>query len=380
MKQAFAVSLYVAFLLLALRVHGATPGPAARLANANNPIEQANTCLRHYRETARAEFIDQAQAAITAALATTPNDYVAQRTEVAILLARHADSAALERSTALNRRFPDDVDTYALMIDAELALGRYTQAEQDTQRLLDLRPDNVPGLIRAAHLRELYGDWQGAIDFINASLNRVTEDEAEQRASLYTQLARLHFGAGHGEIARQALAAALTALPDYHLGLEEGLRIARLSDAHDEALHNAQRLYRVVPSENHLFLLARATAEAGDTQHAAAMFSEFVTRAQNIQAKDDTTTLALSAYYADEGRDPTRAVTLATAVRAARADAPTVLALAWALHRAGHDDAALCELDTLANLGWRDADFLAALGEIHAAITSQSVSEPATHS
>lgn len=370
MKQAMAGLLYVSFLLLALRVQGGTAGEAALVApraDASTQIALASTLLHRYRETAREEFVVQAQAAITAALALAPEDYIAQRTAVAVMLARRDDAAALERSTALNLRFPDDVDTYALLIDAELALGRHAQAEFYTQRLLDLRPDNLPGLIRAARLRELYGDWAGAIDFINATVNRVTAAEVEERAWLYVQLARLHFGAGRPEIAHAALDAALTAMPDYPVALEEALRIARLSGAAVATLKTAQHLYRVAPSATHLLCLARATAQAGDRTGARKQFDEFVRAASAVSGQDDNANLALSEYYLDEGRDPTQALAVAKVERARRADPRTVVVYASALHGVGRNAEAMGELDPLLALGYRDADLLFTAGEIFAA-------------
>lgn len=373
MKQTLTGVLYLSFLLLALRVHAANLNETASGAAAGQ-IEQANALLYRYRETARTEFVTQAQAAVSAALAIAPADYIAQRTAVAVLLAIHVDRDVLARVTELNRRFPDDVDTYALLIDAELALGRYAQAEQHTQRLLDLRPDNLPGLIRAAHLRELYGDWQGAIDCLNASLNRVTDDDAELRARLYTQLARLHFGAGHSDIAQQALAAALAAVPDYHLALVQSVRVARLSGAHDVAVRSAEKLYQIAPSVAHLLMLARATAAAGELAHAHTLLRQFEREANAAGVHEHESQLALSAYYADEGHDPARAVSVSAALRAVRADADTVLAHAGALHRAGRNAEAMSELDLLAKLGWRDPEFRALAAAVYPA--GGSISQP----
>jgi len=370
MKNHLAAILYVGFLLLALRVQAGSDVTPAQGADAAAQIERANGALNHYRASGRAAFLDEAQMAVSAALRQAPDNYLAQRSEVAVLLARRADHAALARISALNRRFPDDVDTYALLIDASLSLGRYAEAERDTQRLLDLRPDNVPGLIRAARLRELYGDWQGAIDLINASLNRSTEDEREPRAHLYTQLARLHFGAGHEEVSRQALEAALAALPDYPPALMEGVRAARLRGAHAQALHMARHLYRVSPGEGELLVLARATAAAGAALQAAPMFRDFASRAHAIAARDENANLALSSYYAYEGRDVARAVSFAASARAQRADVDTLLTYATALHRAQRDSEARDVIAALGRLGYRDADFLALAGELHVTVAS----------
>lgn len=369
MKKLVATLFYVSFLVLALRVDAASADTAA-------PIERAESALAKYRATGRDAFVAEAEAAVAGALAQAPNNYVAQRTEVAVLLARHADRTALARISALNRRFPDDLDTYALLIDAELALGMYGEAERDTQRLLDLRPDNVPGLLRAARLRELYGDWQGAIDLVNACFNRSTEDDLAQQASLYAQLARLHFGAGHEELASQALQAALAALPDFPPALKEGARIARLRGDAAQALAFAQHLYRVSPGADELLVLARASAAAGAGARAAPLFRQFVEHARAIAARDDNANLALSSYYAHEGHDNARAVSFAASARAQRADVDTLLAYASALHRAERDSEAQKVVASLDALGYRAAEFMALAGAMHVTLAGAVTVSP----
>jgi len=370
MKSTIAALLYASFLLLALRVQAAEGEPARDTVDKTALLQRAAAALEQHRASGRSDYLDEAEAAVSAALNKAPDDFLAQRSEVEVLLARHADSTALARSRELNRRFPDDLDTYALLIDAELALGLYREAESDTQRLLDLRPDHLPGLVRAARLRELYGDWQGAIDVLNASLNRVTEDERELRARLYTQLARLHVGAGNQDIADQALAAALGALPDYPPALREGVRIARQRGASAQALRMAEHLYRVLPAEHELLLLARAAAAAGQGVRAAPMLRDFVTRAHAIAARDDNANLALSSYYAFEGHDIPRAVSFAVSARAQRADVDTLFTYATALHRAGRDLEAKKVIASLKQLGYRDLDFLALADTVHPGVAS----------
>ena len=50
---------------------------------------------------------------------------------------------------------------YGFLVDAYAELGDYAEAEKAAQWMLDLRPGNVPGLTRAAYLRELFGDLDG---------------------------------------------------------------------------------------------------------------------------------------------------------------------------------------------------------------------------
>ncbi len=367
MKNTLALVLYASFLLLALRVQAAD----IAIDNAiENVITRVDAALAQHRASGDDADLEPAETLLRAALAQAPDDYRAQRSAVALLLARREDQTALTRAITLNARFPDDVDTWALLIDAELALGRYNDAERDTQRLLDLRPDNLPGLARAAQLRELYGDWQGAIDFVTASLNRVTEDQYEMRAARYTQLARLQFGAGQGAVAEQALTAALAAWPAYLPALAEGARQARLRGDVTQALQRAQAAYRARPGVTEQLMLARATAAAGQAVVAAPMLREFAARALASADVDDHAKLALSSYYAFEGQDAARAVSFAASARAQRADVETVLAYATALHRAGRDDEARAPVRALAKLGWRDTEYLALSAALHATLAS----------
>ena len=72
----------------------------------------------------------------------------------------------------LNREVPDDSMVYGFLVDACVELGRYAEAEEACQWMLDLRPGNVPGLTRAAYLRELFGDLEGAARAARQRLRR----------------------------------------------------------------------------------------------------------------------------------------------------------------------------------------------------------------
>ena len=43
--------------------------------------------------------------------------------------------------------------------------------------MLDLRPGNVPVLTRGAYLRELFGDVDGALEFMTDAFDRTSPDE-----------------------------------------------------------------------------------------------------------------------------------------------------------------------------------------------------------
>ena len=57
---------------------------------------------------------------------------------------------------------PDNPDALAVMVDANVELGRYDDASATLQELLDRHP-GLPAYARLSYVRELHGDTSGAL-------------------------------------------------------------------------------------------------------------------------------------------------------------------------------------------------------------------------
>ena len=123
------------------------------------------------------------------------------------LLGQHRFAEALTLATALNTKVPDDLMVYGMLTDANIELGKYDDAEKSAQWMLDLRPGNIPALTRAAYLRELFGDIDGAIELMQSAFNRMPYQETEDRAWVLTQIGHLELVRGQPAAAEQVLAA-----------------------------------------------------------------------------------------------------------------------------------------------------------------------------
>ena len=123
--------------------------------------ELALAFLARTRETADSRYLNDADIALAQGLGLDANDFQLQRTQVALMLSRQQFAQAKEEATVLNQRTPDDVMTYGYLAEADIALGNYSEAETNAQWMLNLRPNNIPGLLIGAKLRVLYGDAHG---------------------------------------------------------------------------------------------------------------------------------------------------------------------------------------------------------------------------
>ena len=119
---------------------------------------------RRARETSDVTFYAQAEVALKTSFDIAPDNFDGKRIEVWLLLGKHEFAAAREEALRLNKRMPDDVMVYGFLTDANVELGNYDEAERSAQLMLDLRPGNSAGVTRAAYLRELFGDVDGALE------------------------------------------------------------------------------------------------------------------------------------------------------------------------------------------------------------------------
>ena len=198
---------------------------------------------------------------------------------------------------------------YPLLVDAYVELGEYALAEEAAQRMLDLGPDYVPGLARAAYLRELFGDLDGSLELLVACLRaRTPESEAEQRAWYSTHIGHVQRLLGRLDEAGRAAEAALEALPDYHYAL------AVLSDVRadqgrlEEALALARRHVDVAPHPENRVRVGQLLARLGRGAEARAAFAEFEAGARAESAGTDNANRELALHLADEGGDPKAAL------------------------------------------------------------------------
>src|SRR5208282_3563253 len=116
---------------------------------------------------------------------------------------------ALDEARELNHRMPDAVLVWGYMADAEAALGDYKQAEESAQWMMNLRPGNLSAYLCGASLRQVWGDMDGALDFLSKALQQTPPFETEETAWILTRMARVQRQAGRTAAAEALLQQAL---------------------------------------------------------------------------------------------------------------------------------------------------------------------------
>ncbi|MDP2030810.1 MAG: tetratricopeptide repeat protein [Thiobacillus sp.] len=313
---------------------------------------------RRARETADTNYYRQAEGAVAKSLELTPDNREARRVRVWIKLGRHAFAEALAEAQALNRSAPDDLLIYAYLVDANVELGNYAAAEEAAQWLLDMRPGNLAGLTRAAYLRELFGDVDGALELMAMALTRTPPAEVEDQAWIITQMAHLELMRGRPAQAEQLAGEALARFPDYHYALQTLGRIQSAQGRHREAARTFERHVALTPHPENTFELARALKQAGRSREAKAAFAEFENKARAEMGGVDNANRELVLFYADHVGKPDEALRIARLEFAQRHDAFTRDVYAWALHVNGKHQEAWREMTEALSVGIREAYML----------------------
>ena len=284
-----------------------------------------------------------------------------------ILLGQHEFARAVTAAEALNTQVPDDVLTYGFLVDGYTQLGRYADAEKAAQWMLDMRPGNVPALTRAAHLRELFGDHEGAVELMDTSYRRTGEAEVEDRAWILTQMAHLSTLTCRTDAAERFLDEALRLFPDYHYALAQLAEVRTLQGRLDDAVSLRERHVERAPHPENRYELGVALARAGKTREAEAAWTAFEPAAVAESSNWDSANVELTYYYADHAGRPADALALARREAARRQDVRTLEAYAWALYHNGQATTARTEIDKVLAVGVAQPETFAHAAAIAAA-------------
>ncbi len=330
---------------------------------------------RRARETSDVAYYAQAEDTIQKSFAISPNNFDGGRIHVWLLLGKHEFAAALDAARKLNQRMPDDVMVYGFLTDANVELGNYKDAETAAQWMLDLKPGNMPGLTRAAYLRELFGEVDGSLELMDMAFDSTPPTEVEDGAWILNQMAHLKLASGHLQEAESLSEKALAMFPGYHYALGNLAKVRIQQKRYREAVDLLKQRYQSAPHAENLFDLAQALRLGGQTEEAEKVFAGFEQKSLLETNRADNSNHELIFYYADVANQPVKALEVAQREYARRHDVFTLDCYAWALHLNGRNQEARRQINLAMAVGIRDARMLRHAGEIALATGDRAAAE-----
>ena len=309
--------------------------------------------LQKARETGDPSYYQKTEEALDKALAMQPSDYASISAKGALALARHDFAAALEWGERAKEINPDRVYAYGVIADAQIELGRYEEAVETLQTMVNLRPD-MSSYSRISYIRELYGDMEGAQEMMQLAVDSGTPN-AESTAWVRTQLANLYFNTGKLEQAELEYQRTLQDRPDYVYALAGLGRVRAAQGDMEAALELLNQTIAIMPLPEFVITLgdlyqASRLQEQADQQYELVAAIETLYRSNGVDMD-----MEIALFNADHDRNLEETLLLARKAYATRPSIHAADALAWALYKTGNYEEAQSYSVEALQLGTRDS-------------------------
>jgi tetratricopeptide (TPR) repeat protein len=240
-------------------------------------------------------------------------------------LHRFQEAEAIARTLVTKRQFVLD---YALLGDALMEQGHLAEAADAYQKMIDLKPF-YQSYTRAAHLRWLKGDLDGAEELMQKAVASASPRNPESVAWAYTRLAFYELQRGHLDEATRATDRALSFQADYAAALLIRGRILLATGRPIDAVESLRRAATLNPLPEYQWTLADALRRSGRDHEAIVIEDDLTAHGPAT----DPRTVAL--FLATRRHTDPQALVLADRELTVRRDVFTEDARAWALAAAG---------------------------------------------
>jgi tetratricopeptide (TPR) repeat protein len=336
---------------------------AAQKAIEKNPgkadfyVSLGQLWVRKAREAADPGFYLNANACADLALDIAPGTRDGEALRGLVLLNNHRFLDAADQAERVLAKDKANLVALSILSDAKLELGDYDAATKAAQAMNDIKP-NLPAYVRAAHLKWLRGDGDGAKELVKHAYDARDERELEPAAWVLVQGAMMFWDEGDYDGADKGFDVALKDETDYPPALVGKGRVAMAKGEFKRAVDYLDKAYKESPLVETAWLLGDAREGAGDHSGAEAAYAEVVKRGRQSDGR------TLAQFYATKNRDAAEAVKLAEAEKQVRDDIYTEDAIAWALYRAGRFVEAKAASDKALRLGTKEARLVYHAGAI----------------
>lgn len=328
--------------------------------------------VQQARVTGDPSYYTKAAGALNRSLEVSPEGNAPALTgKAALATARHNFGRGLRLARQSQEINPYNAVNLGVLVDALVELGRYRQAFQALQRMVDLKP-GVPSYTRVSYSYELRGNLEGARYAMRRALDAAYS--ADDRAFALFQLGELAWNAGRLTAAARLYDKGLSEAPSYVPLLYGRAKVEAARGDTKQALHDYRSVIQRFPSPAYVAEYADLLTSVG-RHHEARRQDDLIAAQQRLfRAAGVNLDLEIALYDATHGR-PQQALEAAARAWEKRRSVFVEDAYAWALHVNGRDGAALAHAREAARLGTRSALFAYHRGMIEKALGMDAAAE-----
>src|SRR5215831_15461660 len=312
--------------------------------------------IRKARETGDPNYFNRAEEALRKSLEIAPQNAGATRHLAYVFYSRHEfEPAALYARKAIEIE-ADDGDSYGILGDALLEVGKYDEARDTYQKMMQLE-DSLYSRSRLAGLKSIHGDSMGSIAELEKAIaaGKATQQPAESVAWAQWQLGTDFLSLGDLAKAEAYYRQSLQSYPNYYRAQAGMAQVRGAQKRYDEAIDHYQKAIAVLPMPDYVAALGDLYGKIGKPAQARQQYElvEYIGRLNAINQVLYNRELAY--FYADHDMKLAESLELAKRELDYRKDIYAYDLLAWTLTKNGRHAEAQAAMASALRLGTQDA-------------------------
>lgn len=320
--------------------------------------------LQRVRETGDVSDVGRAELSATKSLEVAKGEYSGLINLAMVRIAQHDFEAAAVLAAQAMERAPGRADAYAILGDAQMALGLYDEAGANYRAYLEQAP-GFSAFARQAVLAETRGNVDVAAQFWESAIAADGLVDSPENASWARfQLANLRFANGDLEAAESEYERALKLFPGYTHALAGLGRVAAAREEYGEAARLYAQATANVPNPEYIAALGDVYMKSGRADKAAERYALMGAIGQLFAANGIQNDLPLILFDLDHGRATQETLERARLTYERRPSLAAADVLGWALFRSGRFDEARKLANEALRLDTKDAMYLYHAGMI----------------
>ncbi|HEX2631087.1 MAG TPA: tetratricopeptide repeat protein [Chitinophagaceae bacterium] len=256
-----------------------------------------------------------------------------------------------EKARSVN---PDNAYVYGVLVDANVELGNYEEAVQVSDKMQALKP-SLESYSRASYLREIYGDYNGAIEAMKLAVQAGLPGSEPQCWSKKT-LAHLYEKTGQWKNAEIQYREILAMRPSYAFALEGLAKVAKQNKNFVEALQLLEQASAIMPEFSFQEEMAAIYELEGNKQAAQDKYDQVIKMLKEDEASGHIVALEMCRVYMKAGMY-TKALEYAKLEYASRPlNIDVNSAMAWASYMNKEQEKATGYMKTALRTGSKDPE------------------------
>jgi len=227
--------------------------------------EQRITGEHHYYYTAIEKILN-------GVLSIEPKNFEATVYKASLRMSQHQFADALKIAEEAKNINPNNAYVYGILVDANVELGNYEAAIASSDKMQALKP-SLEAYSRASYLREIYGDYPGAIAAMKLAVEAGLPGSEPQCWSRNV-LADLYFNTGKLAEAKATLEENLYSRPSYAPSMAGLAKVEAKMKNYTRAIVLLDSAQAIMPQSSFQEQEADVYAEMGDSKKATDKYAE----------------------------------------------------------------------------------------------------------